>query len=385
MKKIVAVLVMLVLVAGILAASAAYLLQQKKMRELDQLVTQAEELFQAKDYEGALQLLRRVETQGGTLKGTFLAGKALYAKGDYQEALRAFDKVAAKAPRSIFMPEILLYRGRHALEQEANPKKAREILLQILSAFPDSDAADFALYHLARMSYDEENVAQARTNLETILKRPDSPARDEAEFLLGEINMRQLRSPEPGPDDIVYTIKKGDSIWKLERELKVPGDLIIGINNLRPNALTVGMQIKVPKVNPSIVIDKAKRTLTLKNGGAFLKKYRVGIHRIDSRVPAGEYTIQNKFDKGTDYTDPQTGAIIKAGDPANPLGSRFLQLRRDIGIHGTTNPELVGTYTDVGWIMMDEKDLEEIYVLVRKGTPVSIKGKNALEATSGNK
>jgi lipoprotein-anchoring transpeptidase ErfK/SrfK len=145
------------------------------------------------------------------------------------------------------------------------------------------------------------------------------------------------------------------------------------------------MQIKVPKINPSIVIDKSKRTLTLKNSGTFLKKYRVGIHRVDSRVPAGEYTIQNKLDKGSDYADPQTGAIIKAGDPANPLGSRFLQLRRDMGIHGTNKPELVGTYTDVGWIMMDEKDLEEIYALVRKGTPVTIKGKNATEASSGNK
>jgi tetratricopeptide (TPR) repeat protein len=385
MKKILAVLIAAVVVAGILAASSAYLVQQKKLKELEQKVTQAEELFEAKDYDGALQILRRVESEGASVRATYLLGKTLYKKGEYQEALRAFARVEAQAPRSIFMPDVMLHRGRYALENEQNAKKAKEIFLRILSEFPDSDAADFALYYLAKMSYDEEDYKQARANLEQILKRPDSPARDEAEFLLGDINMRMLRSPEPGPDDIVYTIKKGDSIWKLERELKVPGDLIMGINNLRPNALTVGMQIKVPKINPSIVIDKSKRTLTLKNSGTFLKKYRVGIHRVDSRVPAGEYTIQNKLDKGSDYADPQTGAIIKAGDPANPLGSRFLQLRRDMGIHGTNKPELVGTYTDVGWIMMDEKDLEEIYALVRKGTPVTIKGKNATEASSGNK
>lgn len=385
MKKILAVLIAAVIVAGILAASSAYLVQQKKLKELEQKVTQAEELFEAKDYDGALQILRRVESEGASVRATYLLGKTLYKTGEYQEALRAFARVEAQAPRSIFMPDVMLHRGRYALENEQNAKKAKEIFLRILSEFPDSDAADFALYYLAKMSYDEEDYKQARANLEQILKRPDSPARDEAEFLLGDINMRMLRSPEPGPDDIVYTIKKGDSIWKLERELKVPGDLIMGINNLRPNALTVGMQIKVPKINPSIVIDKSKRTLTLKNSGTFLKKYRVGIHRVDSRVPAGEYTIQNKLDKGSDYADPQTGAIIKAGDPANPLGSRFLQLRRDMGIHGTNKPELVGTYTDVGWIMMDEKDLEEIYALVRKGTPVTIKGKNATEASSGNK
>jgi len=383
MKKLVAVLVVFAIVAGVLAASAAYLLQMKKMKELDRLTTQAEELYLAKDYDGALQLLRRIEAQGGTLRATFLTGKSLYAKGSYQDALRAFEKVEEKAPKSVFIPEILLYRGRHALEVESNPKRAKEIFLKLLSAFPDSEAADHALYYLAKISYDEGDIKQARENLELILKRPDSPAYEDAEFLLGDINMQILRSPEPGPNDIVYTIKKGDSIWKIERELKVPGDLIMGINNLRPNALTVGMQIKVPKINPSIVIDKAKRTLTIKNSGTFLKKYRVGIHKVDSRVPAGEYSIQNKFDKGTDYADPQTGTIIKAGDPNNPLGSKFLQLRRDMGIHGTTNPELVGTYTDVGWIMMTEKDIEEIYPLVRKGTPVTIKGKNLLEASSG--
>jgi tetratricopeptide (TPR) repeat protein len=385
MKKIVVIVLMLAVVAGILAASAAYLFQNKKMQELERQVAQAEELYNAKDYDGTLQLLRRADPQGKNLKAKFLEGRALYERGNYQEALRAFDEVAKRAPHSILMPEVLLYRGRYALEIESNPKKARDVFLQLVSAFPDSTAADFALYYLAKMSYDEKDFGRARASLEQILKRTDSPARDEAEFLLGDINMQLLRSPEPGPDDVVYTIKKGDSIWKLERELKVPGDLIVGINNLRPNALTVGMQIKVPKINPSIYIDKARRTLTVRNSGAFLKKYRVGLNRQDSRVPAGEYQIQNKLDKGADYTDPQTGAIIKAGDPANPLGSRFLQLRRDMGIHGTNRPELVGTYTDVGWIMMTDSDLEEIYALVRKGTPVSIKGKNALEASSGNK
>jgi tetratricopeptide (TPR) repeat protein len=385
MKKIIAVLVMVAVVAGILAVSTGYLVQQKKLRQMERQVTQAEELFNAKDYDGALQLLRRVQAEGGTLRSAYLLGKALYAKGDYVEALRTFDRVAERAPRSVFMPDILLYRARHAYDNKSNAKEAKEIFLRIVSEFPDSDAADWALYYLAKMSYDQEDYKQARMNLEQILKRPDSPAREDAEFLLGDMNMIQLRSPQPGPDDIVYTIKKGDSLWKLERELKVPADLIMGINNLQPKSLTVGMQIKVPKINPSIVIDKAKRTLTLKNSGALLKKYRVGIHRVDARVPAGEYTIQNKLEKGMDYADPQTGAIIKAGDPTNPLGTKFLQLRRDMGIHGTNQPELVGTYTDVGWIMMNDKDLEEIYALVRKGTPVSIKGKNATEATSGNK
>jgi Na+-transporting NADH:ubiquinone oxidoreductase subunit NqrC len=54
MKKIVVIVLMLAVVAGILAASAAYLFQNKKMQELERQVAQAEELYNAKDYDGTL-------------------------------------------------------------------------------------------------------------------------------------------------------------------------------------------------------------------------------------------------------------------------------------------------------------------------------------------
>ncbi len=387
MKKIFVTVVMVCVVALVLVGATAYMIQQKKVAEQLRLTTQAEEKIAAGDIDGGLQLLKRVDSQGGTAppRTVYLLGKTLYERGRHREAMAYFKRLDQQYPKSPYAPDVLLYQARYVLEVEGKASAAKEQFLKLIELYPDSNAADFALYYLARISRDEGDDKLARQNLEIILKRPDSPARNEAEFLLGELNMKQLRSPEPGPDDILYTIKRGDSIWKLERQLKVPGDLIVGINNLNPKALPVGVQIKVPKINPSIVIDKGQRTLTLKNNGVFLKKYRVGIHRLEARVPAGEYTIQEKYEKGTDYTDPASGAVIKAGDPANPLGSRFLQLRRDMGIHGTNVPDRVGTYTDVGWITMSNADIEEIYSLVRKGTPVSIKGKNILEGSSGSK
>lgn len=383
MKKTLVVVVMLAVVAVVLAGGAAYMVQQNKLGELRRLAVQAEEKLDSGDFDGAIQLLKRVDSEGGSARSAFLLGKAYYAQGKLADGIRYFERIEKLYPTAPVLPDALVYRGRYALEVEGKPKTARETFLQIIDRHPDSDAADLALYYLAKISFDAGDTPQTKRNLELIMKRPESPARSDAEFLLGDINMKQLRSPEAGPDDVLYTIKRGDSIWKLERELKVPGDLIVGINNLRPSALTIGTQIKVPRINITITVDKPQRTLTLKNNGVFLKKYRVGLNRADNRVPAGDYVITEKFDKGQEFTDPESGATFKAGDPANPLGNRFLQLRREVGIHGTNDPDAVGKYVPRGCIVMTNQDIEEIYSLARKGTPVTIKGKNLVEGSPG--
>lgn len=379
MKKTIFVLVVVGIVAAVLAAGAAFIMQQNKNNRIAREAAQALEKMQNGEYSDAIAKLRLLEPEDHSGATTFLLGKAFYENGSPQEAIRYFNKIETEYARSRYLPEALLYKGRFAQEAEGQVKKAKEYFLQIIEKFPEAEVADFALNYLSRISYDEGDVAQAKKNLDIIMKRPESPARSEAEFLLGDINMKQLKSPEPGPGDQMYTIQRGDSIWKLERQLKVPGDLIVGINNLNPKRLSVGQQIKVPQLKPSLVVDKTQRTLTLRNGNAFLKKYRVGISSTEKRVPAGEYRVAEKYEKGYEYVDPETGTSIKPGDPANPLGTRFLQLRRDIGIHGTNDPEQVGKYVSKGTIALKNEDVEELYSLVGKDTPVTIKGNNLVD------
>lgn len=383
MRRTIVVLIMIIVVAVVLAGGAAFILEQNKMDKLKRATAEAQEMVENKKYEDALPILKNVESQGGTARSTFLLGKTYYEQGKPQEAMPYFSRVESKYASSSYLPLAMLYKGRYALEAEGQPKKAKETFVQILQKYPNSEAVDWALYYLGRISYEEGDLVQTKKNLEQIMKRPDSPARGESEFLLGDINMKQLKSPEPGPGDELYTIKRGDSVWKLERSLKVPADLIVGINGLNPKALTVGEQIKVPRLNLSIMVDKAQRTLTLLNHGQFFKKYRVAINRNNNLIPTNtDYSVTEKYDKGYEYTDPETNTIIKPGDPNNPLGTRFLQLRRDMGIHGTNKPDGLGQYCNKGYIAMANSDIEELYALVRKGTPVHVKNKNLLEGSS---
>lgn len=385
MKKTIFVLVMVAIVAVVLAGGTAFIIQQNKNSQLKRLGRQAEEKLEAKDYTEAVSILKKIEADGGTPQSAFLYGKALYEQGKPREGIKYFQKITERWPNSSYYPDALLYQGRYSTEVESRNKKAKDTFIQIIDKFPDQAVADFALLYLSKISYDEGDVAQAKKNLDQLVKRSDSAARGEAEFLLGDINMKQLRSPDAGPGDDIYTIRKGDSIWKLERQLKVPGNLLMGINNLRSNALTVGQQIKVPRLEVSVLIDKAQRTLTLKNHNQFLKKYRAGINVNDKMVPSGEYTVQALYDKGYEYTDTEANKSYRAGDSENPLGTRFIQLRRELGIHGTNQPDKVGTYIPKGYIALTNQDVEEIFTFMKSGnnaTPVSIKNHNVTEGDS---
>lgn len=385
MNKTVVVLVMLVVVALALAGGTAFIIQQNRLSEFKRWGVQAREKIDAGETGEAISLLKKVEDRGGTAESATMLGKLYYNQGKTSDAMKLFDRVTSDYARSSYASEATLYKGRYALEVEGQKKKAQDIFVGVLEKYKDTPAADYALYYLARMSNDEGNIQQAKKNLDLVVRQKDSPARDEAEFLLGDINMKLLLSSQPGPGDEVYTIKKGDSLWKMERALKVPQDVIVGINKLRPNALKVGQQIKVPRLDISIVIDKAQRTLTVRNNGTFLKKYHVGINQADNRVPAGDYVVGNKENKGHEYVDPDSGASVKAGDPDNPLGAFFMPLRRDMGIHGTNEPDKVGKYIAKGYIAMTNQDAEELYTIARTGTPVKISGRNLQEAAPEKK
>ncbi len=71
-----------------------------------------------------------------------------------------------------------------------------------------------------------------------------------------------------------------------------------------------------------------------------------------------------------------------AGGPKNPLGARGLYLfdgSKDtlFRIHGTNQPELIGSAISSGCIRMTNEDVIELYDRVKIGTPVVVLGRNA--------
>jgi outer membrane protein assembly factor BamD (BamD/ComL family) len=381
-KKTIFVLGILALVIAALAGGTAFLLRQKHLSEMGRIASQAEDKLKSKSYDQAISMLRRVEADGGTDRSTYLLGRAFTEQGKLVDAERYFDSLLKKYPGSPLVPDARLELAKFRYD-EKNYDGAQAQLLQILANAPKSPAADHALVMLAKLSLQKKDEQQARKNLEIVLRKKDSPAKSEAEFVIGDLNMKRLKSPEAAPGDEVYTIQRGDTLSKMERKLKVQQDLLAGINDLDPLSLRVGQQIRVPHLDISLVIDKPNRTLTILNNGDFLKKYRVGLNHNDKELPAGNYSVIKKYPKGLDYVEGESRETIKAGAADNPYGSKFIELRRGVGIHGTDKEEKVGMLVSDGSVVMSNHDVEEVYALVKTKTPVVVKGSVNSDADTG--
>jgi lipoprotein-anchoring transpeptidase ErfK/SrfK len=108
---------------------------------------------------------------------------------------------------------------------------------------------------------------------------------------------------------------------------------------------------------PAILIAKSRRTLTLFNGNSPVRNYPVALGKPATPTPLGNFAIATKI--------PQPGGV---------LGSRWMGLNFDAyGIHGTNRPWLIGQLVSNGCIRMHNAHVEELFTLVRLGTPVLIR------------
>lgn len=382
MKKTIFVLAALAFVIAAIAGGTAFLLREKHLLEMGRIASQAEDKLKSKSYDQAISMLRRVEGEGGTDRSTFLLGRAFSEQGKFDDAERYFNRLLDEYPKSPLVADARLELARFKFDKK-DMAAAQTHLLKILTDRPKSAAADHALVMLAEISLANKDEAQARKNLEIVLRKKDSPARSDAEFVIGDLNMKRLKSPDIAPGDETYTIQAGDTLTKMERKLKVPADLLVGINDLSVMSLKIGRQIRVPHLDISLVIDKSKRTLTILNNGDLLKKYRVGLNHNDKLMPAGDYSVTKKNPKGIEYVKEDSRDTIKAGAPDNPYGTRFIEMRRGTGIHGTNDEEKVGALVSDGSVVMSNHDVEEVYALVKTKTPVTVKGSVNTEAGTG--
>lgn len=97
-----------------------------------------------------------------------------------------------------------------------------------------------------------------------------------------------------------------------------------------------------------------------------------------SHTPKGRFTV---IEKGKDPLYYDVNGRLVAGpyktDKNNVYGTRFIRLDkvingRNIGIHGTNEPELVGSYASHACVRLSNADVEAIFDLIEVGDRVEI-------------
>jgi hypothetical protein len=129
----------------------------------------------------------------------------------------------------------------------------------------------------------------------------------------------------------------------------------------------------VAELNPEperrIVVSVPDRRLAFVENGRVVKIYPVAVGAPDSPSPTGEFRIAQRLTTPTYYAP---GVVIPPG-PENPLGPRWIGLSlKGYGIHGTNQPRSIGQHASHGCIRMRNRNVQELFELVRAGDLVEL-------------
>jgi len=244
-------------------------------------------------------------------------------------------------------------------------EKQERAEIEAKAALPPPPHPGIAAHAAAVALLDAGRREEARTALEKcLLDFPDSPKSPDVRAALGNLNAAELFSPVPGPGKEPYAVVKGDALAKIATKTGAGAELIFLSNNLPSINLSIGQVLQIPKLEIAAEIDRAAKTLTLTNAGQFFKSYPVVSARVGG-LAAGKSLETKVSDKFAMFDSKR----VAFGSKEYPAAERTVMLAPG-GVMLRAAPS-DGSAPPPG-IVLSPEDLAEIYVLVTRGTPVTI-------------
>ena len=229
---------------------------------------------------------------------------------------------------------------------------------------------------------DDGKIIQARELLNNTLNEKLSPnMRSAVKLQLSKLAEKWLFSDTVYPEDnltTTYEVQRGDLLQNIAKTYKVPHEIIMRINGINdPKRLMAGQKIKVIEGPFNVVVYKSNFTMDLYLQNKYIKTYRVGLGKVDRETPSGRWRVEasGKMIEPSWY-DEETNRNYDASDPDYPLGSRWIAIegmddntrnRSGFAIHGTKEPESIGTRSSRGCIRLFNGDVVEVYNMLYGG------------------
>jgi len=354
-------------------------------------VAQARELLAEGKIDEARELLGRIVARAG--KGADASAASVLEQalrmladveqqaGNGTEAKRCLERIYREFPNSPDHADMAVaYAGLLATAGDVD--EAKRVYQDVCDNAPRELRAP-ALMGLGRMA-EESGELDGQLGAREFYRQAaadagwDSAIWNEALDALGRINVALVFSPRETPECKRYIVKPGDSITSIGNALNTTQGLLMRANGITETSiLSIGRQLKYTPKDFRVVIERSRlRLFVLDNEGIF-KRYAVGLGKPGRETTLGAYKIGSK-QKDPVWFKPNEGPI-PAGDPRNELGTRWMPLvpdaeglPKDLGIHGTIAPETIGKYSSNGCCRLRPHDIEELYDLVVRSTPVDI-------------
>lgn len=169
--------------------------------------------------------------------------------------------------------------------------------------------------------------------------------------------LKVVSEEETIPEDyLIYKVKSGDSLWKIANEYGTTVDTLMSINNLSNNNLTINQQLFIPKTKESGV--ESKKTYTVKSGDSLWKIANENNITVDELKNVNNLS-SNILSVGQvliipEYSTGEINYVVQSGDnlysiankygvtvddikKLNNLSFNLLQIGQILKIPGSTN------------------------------------------------
>lgn len=204
----------------------------------------------------------------------------------------------------------------------------------------------------------------------------DESLKNNALRIQGRIHVQMFLSPTPSSWKKGYVIQPGDSLDRIARQNKTTVEVIRKMNKIESHLIYPGNRLLLPSAPFVVRVGKSTRTLDLTLNNKLFKRYVVGVG-MNGKTPVGQFkTVVHQTNP--DWTPPG-GGIIPFGDPRNILGTRWISIQdaahpdvQGFGIHGTSLRDSIGAETSNGCVRMLNEDVEELFLMIPRGTEVLI-------------
>ncbi len=272
----------------------------------------------------------------------------------------------------------------HAASQAPAPAPAQAVSTASVDAsFALSAPQAEAALQQGKAKYTAGDLLEARKLLNDALQsgKLDPAAQADAKATISHISQRVVFSTERFADDPyggTFTVPSGGVLAKIAQRYTVPWELLARINNITPRSLRAGQTIKVIQGPFHAVVSKSAFTMDIylhalpgQKGSMYVTTLPVGLGR-DNSTPTGLWDVGGKL-KNPKFWGLADMAPVEGGDPNNPLGKYWIALsgldghavgKSSYGIHGTNDPNSVGTMASHGCIRLRDADIELVYALL---------------------
>lgn len=208
-------------------------------------------------------------------------------------------------------------------------------------------------------------LKEAREKLNSIINvYPTSPSAPIARRIVGDMNLDEVLATDHMEGKQTHVVKRGNSFFSIASQYKTSLDLILHLNGMMElKNIQPGEELVVMPLDFRLLIEPQRRSLSLWEGGKFVREYPIVQLNLTGNPAKGKTTISSK-------SAELNGKRIAPQSKEYRAASKVIQIAKpSIQIRGVPEDE---DHSPRGIILRPE-DMEEISLLTRTGNEVEIR------------